>query len=156
MADDQAPGQEPFERSREHRRGVQQACVDLDHALARPAGLDPRRWSADAAARLDQLDKAFQHHVVQSEGPEGLLPQIVQAAPRLAHAVERVKQDHRALLAEIDRLETATTDVDDAGDIHKVREESLRLLQSIAAHRQSGADLIYEAYSVDVEGGDSG
>jgi len=32
----------------------------------------------------------------------------------------------------------------------------MRLLQSIAAHRQSGADLIYEAYSVDVEGGDSG
>ena len=82
--------------------------------------------------------------------------QIVQVAPRLAHAVEQVKQDHQALLAEIDRLETATKHVDDAGHIQKLREECMRLLQSIAAHRQSGADLIYEAYSVDVEGGDSG
>ena len=126
------------------------------HALARPAGRDPRRWSADTAARLHQLVEAFGHHVLQSEGPEGLLGQIVQVAPRLAHAVEQVKQDHQALLDEIDRLETASKDVDDAGDIQKVREEALRLLQGISAHRQRGADLIYEAYSVDVEGGDSG
>ena len=81
---------------------------------------------------------------------------MVQVAPRLAHAVEQVKHDHRALLAEIDRLETARKDADDGGHIQKVREEARRLLQSIAAHRQSGAELIYEAYSVDVEGGDSG
>ncbi len=143
-------------RSRQHRRGVQQACLDLEDALARPARLDPGSWSAETAARLHQLVDAFQHHVQQSEGPEGLLGQMVQVAARLAHAVEQVKHDHRALLAEIDRLETARKDADDGGHIQKVREEARRLLQSIAAHRQSGAELIYEAHSVDVEGGDSG
>ena len=68
----------------------------------------------------------------------------------------RSNTDHRALLAEIDRLETARKDADDGGHIQKVREEARRLLQSIAAHRQSGAELSYEAHSVDVEGGDSG
>ena len=80
MADDQTGGQEPFERSRQHRRGVQQACLDLEDALARPAGRDPGSWSAETVARVQVLVEAFQHHVRQSEGPDGLLGQIVQVA----------------------------------------------------------------------------
>ena len=42
----------------------------------------------------------------------------------------------------------------DVEQVKDVREEALGLLQAIARHRQRGADLIYEAYSVDIEAGD--
>jgi hypothetical protein len=38
-------------------------------------------------------------------------------------------------------------------DDPRVRRDSLHLLHGVAAHRQRGSDLIYEAYFVDVEGG---
>ena len=152
----QTDGANAFDRSREHRRGVRQACIELEESLARPAGQDMAKWSSQTAACCHRLTEAFQHHAEQSEGPDGLLPEILEIAPRLAHAVEQVKHEHEVILAEIARLEAAITDRDYAGTVAKVRGDVLRILQDLAAHRQRGADLIYEAYSVDVEGGESG
>jgi hypothetical protein len=39
-------------------------------------------------------------------------------------------------------------------DEQSIRKDSLLLLQDVAAHRQRGSDLIYEACYVDVEAGD--
>jgi hypothetical protein len=69
--------------------------------------------------------------------------------------VDRVKQDHRNLLVEMDRLYAAAGSAG-PGDVEAVRRRALDLLQGLAAHRQRGSDLIYEAYLVDVERGDSG
>ena len=153
MTADRMQGPEAFERSRAHRRGVRQACIDLENALARPAGQDLTKWSAAITARFRDLIEAFRRHAEQSEGPEGLLPEIVESAPRLAHAVEQVQHEHQILLVEMARLESLTSDMHGT-QIDEIREDSLRLLQDIAAHRQRGADLIYEAYSVDIEGGE--
>jgi hypothetical protein len=156
MTNDRAHGAEAFERSREHRRGVRQACIELEESLARPGGRDLEKWLADVAARCRELTEAFRHHAEQSEGPDGLLQEIVGVAPRLAHAVDQVKREHEALLTEMTGLDAAVSEKDSIDQIGKVREDVLRLLRDVAAHRQRGADLIYEAYSVDVEGGDSG
>ncbi len=154
MADNQTRGQESFERSRQHRHGVQQACADLEDALARPAGTQEvgrrRRppaftsWSRPSSIMYCKArargsfapDRASR----SSAGPRCGAGQTGSPGPPRRNRPAR----------------TATKDVDDAGHIQKVRQEAMRLLQSIAAHRQSGADLIYEAYSVDVQGGDSG
>jgi hypothetical protein len=156
MTADQMYRREAFDRSRAHRRGVRQACSDLGQALGRPADQHPEQWWAEAAAHLQQLAAAFQHHVEQSEGPDGLLREIVEVAPRLVHAVERVKHEHEVLLAEIARLEAAARHNGAAGELATVLEEARRLLQDIDGHGEQGAELIYEAYSVDVEGGESG
>jgi hypothetical protein len=145
-----------FQRSRQHRRGVRQACLDLEETLARPAGQDAEKWSAHAAACSRQLTEAFRRHVEQSEGPDGLLPEIVEIAPRLAHRVDQVKREHEALLAELVHLEATIGGRSSPSHSSVVRAEVLGVLRDLAAHRQRGADLIYEAYSVDVEGGDSG
>lgn len=148
-------GDDAFERSRAHRRGVRKASLDLEEAIARPAGQDVGKWSTETSARCQALIEAFRYHVEQSEGPEGLLPEIIATAPRLAHAVDHVKQEHQNLLVEMDRLHLAAG----AGgqtDVEAVRREALHLMQVLAAHRQRGSDLIYEAYLVDVEGGESG
>jgi hypothetical protein len=150
-----ASGDDAFARSRAHRRGVRKASLDLEEAMARPAGLDAGSWSTEVAERYRNLIEAFRYHVQQSEGPEGLLPEIVATAPRLAHAVERVKEEHRTLLVDMDRLHAAAI-TGGLSDIEAMRQEALDLLQELAAHRQRGSDLIYEAYLVDVEGGESG
>ena len=152
---DEARGDDAFERSRAHRRGVRRASLDLEEAIARPAGPDAGKWSTETAARCQTLIEAFRHHVDESEGPGGLLPEIVATAPRLAHAVDQVKREHQSLLVEMDHLQV----VAGSGglvDVEAVRQETLNLLRALAAHRQRGSDLIYEAYLVDVEGGESG
>jgi hypothetical protein len=150
-----ASGEDAFERSRAHRRGVRTASLELEEAIARPAGQDASKWSAATAVRCQTLIEAFRYHVEQSEGPGGLLPEIVATAPRLARAVDQVKQEHRNLLVEMGRLHAAAGS-GGLGDVEAVRRKALDLLQALAAHRQRGSDLIYEAYLVDVEGGDSG
>ncbi len=150
-----ARADDAFERSRAHRRGVRTASLDLEEAIARPAGQDAGKWSTETAARCQTLIEAFRYHVEQSEGPEGLLPEIVTTAPRLAHAVDQVKHEHQSLLVEMDRL-YAEAGSGGLVDVEAVRQETLNLLKALAAHRQRGSDLIYEAYLVDVEGGESG
>lgn len=142
-----------IQRSRQHRRGVRRASIALDEVLGRPIGREAGHWHKDVAVRIRALAEAFRNHVEQSEGAEGLLPQIVTDEPRLAPAVAVVKREHQALLDELSRLEAVTGLAQDA-DVPTVRSDSLRLLHDVAAHRQRGSDLIYEAYFVDVEAGD--
>jgi hypothetical protein len=151
---DQSPELGAFERSREKRRGVRQASADLEEALARPASQDATEWSAATADCLALLAAAFELHAQQSEGPGGLLPEIVEVSPRCAPAVEQIKRDHRDILTEMRLLETSARACDDVAQIKDLREQALGLLHAIARHRQRGADLIYEAYSVDIEAGD--
>jgi hypothetical protein len=154
MTADWTQGPDSFERSAAHRRGVRQACMDLENSLDQPAGQDLRKWSADGAVRFHQLEEAFRRHVEQSEDEHGLLHEIVETAPRLINAVEKVRHEHQLLLIEIARLELLCAGPHGETQVDKIREESLRLLLDLAAHRQIGADLIYEAYSVDIEGGE--
>jgi hypothetical protein len=150
------PDETAFERSRQHRRGVRQACLDLEEALARPVRQDPDRWFSGVAIRVEHLATAFHHHVEQSESPDGLLSQIVDVAPRLVHAVGQAKVDHQVLAGELAGLQGAVSraNVEDVDQTDTVRHAALHLLLGIAAHRQRGADLIYDAYSVDVEAAD--
>ena len=127
--------------------------MGLENSLDQPADQDLRKWSADSAVRFRQLEEAFRRHVEQSEDEHGLLHEIVETAPRLINAVEKVRHEHQVLLTEIARLESLSAGPH-GETVDEIREESLRLLQDLAAHRQIGADLIYEAYSVDIEGGE--
>jgi hypothetical protein len=154
VTSDGSPDVGAFASSRQKRQGVRQASAGLGEALARPAAQDPKVWSAQTADCLEVLATAFQVHAQHSEGPEGLLDEILAVAPRLANQVDRIKRDHQDILTDISSLEQQTRGNEDAGRIPWLREQALGVLQAIAAHRQRGADLIYEAYSVDIEAGD--
>jgi hypothetical protein len=143
---------DPFDRSRRHRRGVSHAGRELEDALASPAGLTDG-WVDDVRARLADMTIAFGRHVDESEGPAGLLQEIIAVAPHLAPGVARAKRDHKEILGELDRVRDVVDQKDDDHLVSDVREAGMLLLQRINAHRQRGADLIYDAYSVDVEGG---
>ena len=125
---------------------------EVEHAAARPAIGRERQWSENLGEQLQLLSSALEQHVLTTESSEGLLANIVDAVPRLKHRVDIALDDHvqlhRQLQTALDSLSTERWKVDE------LREQVTDLLRGLTTHRQLGADLVYEAYSVDIEAGD--
>jgi len=141
--------------AREARHGIRRAMGEIETALATAASGRAPAWSSELADRIQVLRKAFGHHVELTESPKGFLSEIVDHAPRLAHAAEKLRVEHAAIAAAIDRGSVAVRSAgEDPGGVEDAREAVLELLQQLVRHRQRGADLVYEAYNVDIEAGD--
>lgn len=134
---------------RERRSDLHTVLVELEAAIAAPVPGRPQDWVAGVRTVLQRLQQAFAGHVVGTEGPEGLFGKVMLRSPRLAHQCRRLEQEHVAIVA-------ATTHALRLLDEHpdQVRDAVMSLLAKLARHRQRGADLVYEAYAVDLGGGD--
>lgn len=105
-------------------------------------------WLDNVRGELTALRDAFDQHLLVTEGEEGLFDDVVQTAPRLQHQVDVLRREH-------DEIEEAIADALDPGrPVSEVRETVIGVLAAIVRHRQRGADLLYEAYDVDVSVGD--
>jgi hypothetical protein len=136
----------PLGAARLRRTELKQALSATEIAAAGAVG-DPT-WRGDLRVALDDLRAAWAHHVDEVEGPDGLLPELVGKAPRLASKVARLDDEHTELRTRID----AAIDHAKSSDPEELRAEVLEVLVGIARHRQFGADLVYEAYHVDIGG----
>lgn len=134
----------------EHRRERLRRLMDeLESSLAEPPGAGPDTWRSRLSDVGDRLDAEWRSHVAATEGPGGLFDEVVEAAPRLTTAAGRVRDEHVGLTAALGHFRDA---VEAGQDTAEVRSAGLALLTSLIAHRQHGADLLYEAYWVDVGG----
>jgi hypothetical protein len=155
-------GQEPEEESVEsslrsvrlRRFELGEAADQIEESLAHPSS-DPR-WSVRVLEALTALRIAFDEHVREVERPDGLLNRLVEEDPRLANGVTRMHDEH----GEIDLRLNEVRDLiclcePDCGhtQIEDVRVAAVDTLSLISRHRQAGADLVYEAYNVDIGGG---
>lgn len=141
-------GTEAFEAARARRIAVNVAITNLERATAR-ASSKPT-WREQVVAELENLAVAFDQHVDEVEGEDGLLAELMLTTPRLANKINRVQAEHPGLVSMIaDTLESVRTSDDPAAD----RVMILDTLMAVARHRQHGADLAYEGYSVDIGGG---
>jgi hypothetical protein len=136
----------PLGAARQRRVELKQAMSAAEIAAAGAAG-DPT-WRDDLRVALTDLRLAWDGHVGEVEGPEGLLPELVAKAPRLSSKVGRLGEEHAELR---ERIDEALVHLGSA-DVADVRAELLDVLVAIARHRQAGADLVYEAYNVDIGG----
>ncbi len=143
---------DPLHQLRGHRAGLRAAIGQVESSLASPAPGRAAAWSRDLREQLEGLSGALDQHVIITEGPEGLLADIMAVAPRLADRVDVARQDHGRLREQLDAV-TASLPVDDAG-VAGVREQVVALLIGLVRHRQAGADLVYEAYNIDIESAD--
>lgn len=124
----------------------------LEAALAAPVpGRVPDWWVAVLNCLRD-LRVALGDHITEAEAEGGLLAQILADAPRLANAVNQLCREHIELADAVDALLVRPAPTN--GDTAAIRDAGLELLGRLARHRHKGADLLYEAYSVDVSGGD--
>ena len=112
--------------------------------------VDDVRWQKALRRSLSLLARAAAEHVAEAEAPDGLLAKIAEQAPRLWRRVRRLRAEHaslaRACAEVLDRLESADSAT-------SLRGPTRALLQRFANHRHHGADLVYEAFGVDIGGG---
>ena len=129
------------------REELSAAAHRLERSLAAPRS---DTWAKQVAEDLHELRSALTHHIELTEADNGLLSQIVEDAPRLVPDVEIIMADHTELCEAVD---LALDIVDQSADrVHDVRSTVLDLLGRLYAHRQRGADLVFDAYNVDIGG----
>jgi hypothetical protein len=111
-------------------------------------------WSKAVIRGLEDLANAIREHVEGAERPGGLYEEITARAPRLAAKVDGLRREHPEM-AEITRTLLArfeTTPIGESWPLADARDELQRLLGRMVRHRQLGADLVWEAYNLDIGG----
>ncbi|MGH9022280.1 MAG: RdgB/HAM1 family non-canonical purine NTP pyrophosphatase [Acidimicrobiia bacterium] len=134
--------------ARRGREGVRACVAVLEAVLAGTSPDDPEAWWRTVGGPLVRLDEAFERHVDLTERPNGLFAEIIEEAPRLAHACRDLELEHEAIRCALDAALELQAKAEEAGGA--VGE----LLSMLSQHRHRGANLMFEAYSVDVSTGD--
>lgn len=139
-----APG---IDDVRTRRADLHAILIDLEDAIAAAAPGREVAWTEQVRAQLDRLSPAFDEHITATEGPDGLFDQVRRRSPRLDSHCARLAEEHGAICTQLAAVKDALDQ--DAGT---VRDAVVDLLGQLVRHRQGGADLVYEAYAVDIGG----
>lgn len=143
--------------ARAQRADLERHHVAVERTLATPVPGRVSPWAAEVHDALVDLAATFERHIAATEGAHGLFGQVLAAAPRLEGAVDRLRLEHQelsvTLASGLRALRTLERDAREeaAGE---VRERLTEALARLSRHRQGGADLVYEAYAVDIGVGD--
>ena len=135
------------------RADLYQAILGLERAAARPAVEREDQWVAGVLEALAELRGEIADHIEITERPGGLYTEIEEAAPRLSGNVQRLRDEHPEMRDATEALRARLADADEVS-IEEARAEIQQLLGRLVKHRQHGADLLWEAYSVDTGGSD--
>jgi hypothetical protein len=138
----------------ERRDDYYEGVLDLERAFARAAGDDAAGWAAATGAVTEEMGRTLDDHVADTEAPGSFYDDIVENYPNLAHAAGRLQAEHEPLRAGLDGLVRTLADVQDEAGVEQARHEALDVIRALLVHRQRGAELVYDAYNVDVATGD--
>jgi hypothetical protein len=143
-----------FQEAARRRADLRHALVDVERAISSPAAGRLETWTGDVVKRLTLLRDSIDEHIGVTERPDGLYDEILHRAPRLSGQVERLRGEHPT-------LREGTTDliqrlhanpIGESWPVEEARDDAQRLLGKIVKHRQQGADLVWEAYNLDIGG----
>lgn len=133
------------------RADLYQAILALEQAAARPAVDLEDAWIAGVVEALGELQQEIDEHIEITERPDGLYAEIEETVPRLTHRVRLLRDEHPEMRRSAAALQERL-DAEYAPGVEEIRDEVQRLLGKLVKHRQHGADLLWEAYSVDTGG----
>ena len=151
MPEDAAATPAELATVRAHRSRLREASQELEAALAAPLTGRLDRWVGQVMPAVQRIREAFAAHVSVTEGRGGLFDQIRTDAPRLVTALARLHREHGEITAGLAAAEEQLEARGEAG-MARVREQLTAALTALSLHRQRGADLLYEAYQVDLGG----
>jgi hypothetical protein len=151
----QAMTTRPVEVIAQRRAELHESMIALEAALAASAHGRRIEWAAGVSAALERVALDVERHIDATEGPDGMYAEVLADSPRLVPHVRRLTEDHAGIRADVQRLTRRLVEVP-AGDdlaIASVREDGTDLLARLSKHRQRGADLVHQAYEIDLGGG---
>jgi len=151
MPEDAAATPAELATVRAHRSRLREASQELEAALAAPLTGRLDGWVKQVMPAVQRIREAFAAHVSVTEGRGGLFDQIRTDAPRLVTALARLHREHGEITAGLAAAEEQLEAGGEAG-MARVRQQLTAALTALSLHRQRGADLLYEAYQVDVVG----
>lgn len=137
------------EKARTRRHALGESLTALESAVASPSAAEG--WLSGVSDCMSELRLAIEEHIETTEGRGGLLEEIVDLAPRLSNEVRLIEVDHQRILEALEEAEGAILG---STDPKAIRNRVMSLLPQLSLHRQRGADLVYEAYNVDIAAGD--
>lgn len=138
----------------ERRDDFYEAILGLERAMAEAAGDDATAWASRAGTAALDLRSVLRHHITETEAEGSFFDDITENYPHLANAAAKLQAEHPPLRDGVDELvERLSTVHDDAG-VEEVRAEALDLLRALLLHRHRGAEIVFDAYNVDVAPGD--
>ncbi len=140
-------------RVRAHRSELRDSVAAVDDALAAPIAKGGA-WRERVRAALAELHHDFQDHIELTEGRGGLYDKVRRGAPRLSGKVDRLTHEHLRYHEAIGGFLVVLEHGGTLADLPVFREEVTALMGQLVRHRQTGSDLIYEAYQVDIGGSD--
>ncbi|WP_233578099.1 MULTISPECIES: hypothetical protein [unclassified Micromonospora] len=122
------------------------------HALARAVAAAPTeaRWRERVLLRLRPVGQSFTEHVQVTEGPAGLYRELLTHAPRLYHGVRLLTREHTAIGGALLAVQRVAEQSEASPD--ELRHRAAYLLRTLARHRRRGADLLWQAYQMDLGG----
>lgn len=142
---------------RAQRADLWRHLVALEDAVATPMPGRVGAWAAQVHDALVDLAATFERHVAVTEGTDGLFASVRDKAPRLEGALERLRVEHEEIGATLANELRALRGLDNGSGTDAAahaRERLTALLSLLSRHRQEGADLVYEAYAIDLGVGD--
>lgn len=142
--------------SRGDRARMLRAMHALESALTDGAPTREMLWRKKVIAAGKELIAAMQHQNKEFDAEAGLLQQVVQDAPRLGNRVDELRKIHQKALQKLTNLLTRVelTELPALLDVAEVRTQLGEVLATIRSLQAMESDLIYEAYQVDLGGGD--
>ncbi|HJQ76467.1 MAG TPA: hypothetical protein VJ948_04300 [Acidimicrobiia bacterium] len=143
------PSPETHQGIVDRRQDLYDAMQRLESSVARASGQDD--WAVVVGHALKVMLDALQRHVIETEADDGLLAEVVDRAPNLAPDVATFRKDHDDLLHS---CRAASELVANQSAPAEIRRKVLSLLGRLAIHRQRGAELLFDAYNVDLAAGD--
>jgi hypothetical protein len=138
------------------RADLHEAILGLQRAAAEPTEGREAHWQAGVIAALEDVEGQIVDHIEVTEREHGLYDEITDVAPRLSRSIEVLRDEHpemqAAALALKARLVSVPVRDDEA--VAEARHAIDHVLAQLVSHRRRGADLLWEAYSLDTGGGE--
>jgi hypothetical protein len=150
----QERNREVLDAVRVRRAALYDTVMALERALATPTSGRLDDWCALLHNRVQNVRSVLQTHVQETESDGGFFDDVREQAPQLLHAAAQLQAEHAPLLAATDGLERSIDAATEAGDVVPVRAAGLDVIHRVLEHRHKGAELVYDAYSVDISAAD--
>ena len=145
-----------LEAAKRRRATLHDTIVHLEESISSPAAGRIAEWTEQVSKEMTGVRDAWEQHVIVTEKPGGLYEEIMERAPRLAGNIHRLQGEHpsigEAVEAMVSKLGSMEIGTPEGWSLEAARDDLQRFIGLVVKHRQRGADLVWEAYNVDIGG----